>query len=166
MSRLHIDGGSMATLERHLRTGPDEQLAFLLARWDGDDARVFELRLVEPSRFDVQLPWHLTLGDEERGAVIKWAHDAGGALVEVHAHLAGDPAAFSSADRAGLDQFVPHVWWRLGRRPYVALVVADTTFDAVVWRSGPEVPEALEALVIDGREERRPTGLTLRQSHR
>jgi hypothetical protein len=69
-------------------------------------------------------------------------------------------------DWMGLDQFVPHVWWRLGHRPYVALVFGETTFDAVVWRAGPEAPEPLEGLRVDDQETRRPTGLSLLQDDR
>ena len=37
-------------------------------------------------------------------------------------HRQGDPAEFSASDRKGLESFVPHVWWRLRHRPYLALV--------------------------------------------
>ncbi len=150
-------------LERHLESGVAEQLAFMLAAWDGDEARVVDLRLVASAAFDLQTPWHLSLSDEERAAVIKWAHDRGAALVEAHVHRRGDPAEFSPSDRSGLDAFVPHVWWRLRHRPYVALVFAETTFDGLAWRSGPGSPESVNALRVEGRPDRRPTGGTLKR---
>lgn len=148
-------------LERHLEQGVDEQLAFMLAAWDGDEADVLDLRLVPSVAFDLQTPWHLSLSDEERAAVIKWAHDRGAALVEAHVHRRGDPAEFSASDRSGLEAFVPHVWWRLRHRPYVALVFGESTFDALVWRSDPGSPEPVNALRVEGRPDRRPTGRTL-----
>jgi len=151
-----------AEVEGHLALGPDEQLVFLVARWQGDEARAFTARLVQPSGFDLQLPWHLTLADEERAAVITWAHAADGGLIEVHVHRGPWPAEFSPSDRAGLEEFVPHVWWRLRHRPYVALVVADGTLDGLVWRDGPRTPEQLGSLRIGGRE-RFPTGRSLRR---
>jgi hypothetical protein len=137
------------------------ELAFLLVTWDGDDVRAFEHRLVARTGFDLQLPWHLALADEERASVIKWAHDREGALVEVHVHHDGDPVALSPSDRAGLNEFVPHVWWRLRHQPYMDLVFGESTFDGLVWRVGPGVPESLEALIVDGRITRMPTGRSL-----
>ena len=51
----------------------------------------------------------------------------------------------------GLEEFVPHVRWRLGGRPYAALVFAPDGFDAMVWADESGAPEPLEALrVVDG----------------
>jgi len=161
-ARLLVDGTRWTQVEKHLAAGPDEQLAFLLVRWDGEDAHAFDVRLVSPAGFDVQLPWHLALADSERAAIIKWAHDLDGALVEVHVHHNSDPAVFSPTDRVGLGEFVPHIWWRLGHRPYVALVVGGGTFDALVWRRSPHAPESLGSLVVADRPPRAPTGRSLR----
>jgi hypothetical protein len=120
------------------------------------------VREIEGTAFDVQTPWHLTLSDETRAAVIKWAHDAGEALMEVHSHMDLGPACFSPSDLLGLGDFVPHVWWRLRHRPYGALVFGDGSFDGLVWRSDPDAPEQVEALVIDGEAEWPATGRTLR----
>lgn len=149
-------------LDRHLAHGADEQLAFMLATWDGDDAEVVDIRPVEDIAFDLQTPWHLSVSDDERAAVIKWAHDRGAALIEAHVHRDADPVGFSPSDRVGLDAFVPHIWWRLRHRPYIALVFGEVTFDGIVWRTGPNAPEAVAALRVDGRNDRTPTGLSLK----
>jgi hypothetical protein len=149
-------------LERHLSQGQAEQLAFMLAIWDGPRVNVVDLRLVVSAAFDIQTPVHLSLSDDERAAVIKWAHDSDAALIEAHVHRRGDPAQFSPSDHAGLDAFVPHVWWRLRHRPYVALVFGETTFDGLAWRSDPRSPEPVTTLVVDGRPDRTSTGLTLK----
>lgn len=158
---LHIPAQIAHRLERHLSEGPDEQLAFMLAAWDGDRAAVTDLHLVANAAFDIQTPWHLSLSDEERATVIKWAHERDAALVEAHVHRQGDPAEFSASDRKGLGSFVPHVWWRLRHRPYLALVFAETTVDGLAWRIDPTTPEAVGALCVEGRSDRSPTGLTL-----
>jgi hypothetical protein len=158
---LRLTPDHMDQLERHLADGDDEQLAFLLAHWQGDDAIAVDLRLISSGAFDVQTPWHLALSDQERATVIKWAHDHEASLVEAHVHRDGDPARFSPSDWMGLEAFVPHVWWRLRHRPYLALVFGETTFDGLAWRTDPESPEAFEGLVVEGRTDRCATGLSL-----
>ena len=160
-TRLILEKADAARLADHLAEGEDEQLAFMLVEWDGNQARVVELRLVENAAFDLQTPWHITLGDDAVGEVIRWAHEAGLSLVEAHVHREGDPAAFSPSDRGGLDAFVPHVWWRLRHRPYIALVFGESTFDALVWRRDAATPERLDALIVPGADDRIPTGLSL-----
>jgi hypothetical protein len=149
-----------AKLDRHLASGQKEQLAFLLCQWAGDVASVFDFRAVGGATFDLQTPWHLSLSDEERAAVIKWAHDRGGCLIEAHAHRLGTAAAFSPTDLIGLAAFVPHVWWRLRHRPYAALVFDGDTFDGLAWRAEPRSPERVERLVAEGRPDLLATGLT------
>jgi hypothetical protein len=158
---LRISAERMEELNGHLEQGDDEQLAFLLAHWVGDVATIIDIRTVPASRLDIQTPWHLSLSDEERAAVIKWAHEREASLVEAHVHRSAYPAQFSPTDLSGLDAFVPHVWWRLRHRPYVALVFGDTTFDALVWRLGPTSPEALDAIDVVGAHRRAPTGRSL-----
>jgi hypothetical protein len=158
---LSIPSAMWEQVVDHLASGPEEQLAFMLVRWDGDLGQVFDLRLVRASGFDLQLPWHISLADEERAEVIGWAHEGNGALLEMDVHRGPWPARFSASDKEGLDEFVPHVWWRLRHRPYAALVMGEQGFDALVWRSGPGEPEQLTKLLVDGRSAARPTGLSL-----
>lgn len=158
---LEISVEQFARLTEHLAAGPDEQLAFLLARWREDVATVAGVRLIEARSFDLQTPWHLSLSDQERAAVIKWAHDNDASLIEAHVHRGSHPAEFSGSDWSGLDAFVPHVWWRLRHRPYIALVFADSTFDGLVWRMDPTTPETLAGLVVGDRPADLPTGRSL-----
>jgi hypothetical protein len=158
---LEISDEQFDRLTRHLASGPDEQLAFLLARWHEDVAKVTDLRLIEARSFDLQTPWHLSLSDDERAAVIKWTHDNDASLIEAHVHRGWHAAEFSGSDWSGLDAFVPHVWWRLRHRPYIALVFADSTFDALVWRTDATTPETLAGLVVRDRPAQRPTGRSL-----
>jgi len=66
---------------------------------------------------------------------------------ECHAHPGWRPAVFSIYDFEGFSEFVPHVRWRLQDRPYAAIVVAGTTFDALAWiEPGNPTPVAVDAV--------------------
>jgi hypothetical protein len=104
----------------------------------------------------------LELTDEMRGRIIKRAHDLGSSLVEFHSHPASRWAEFSPSDRVGLREFVPHVWWRLKGRPYVAVVVAPLSFDGLVWLSNGHTPQLLDEIHV-GRKVLRPTGRSLKR---
>lgn len=144
-----------------------EQAAFLFAQLEaeGDEAcfRAVEADLLGPGDFAIQTGFHIELADEARIRVIKRAHALGASLVELHSHLGPWPAAFSPSDFAGLRETVPHMRWRLKRRPYVALVVAAQSFDALVWthENGLEASPLENIRVGDRRVV--PTGRSLRE---
>lgn len=143
-----------------------EEAAFVFARehTEGND-RVFqfvEWFPVRPEAFEVNSPYYLELADETRAKVIKRAHDLGASIVEFHSHLGPWRASFSESDRAGFEDFVPHVWWRLRGRPYLAVVVTSSGFDALIWITDPRLPEPLTA-IRSGRKLLQPTRLTLRK---
>ena len=138
-----------------------EEVAFLFAQYDGANGgafRVVEWYAVPPEGFAFCSAWHFELSDETRAYVIKRAHDLDASLIEAHSHDEPDPPAFSPSDLYGFTEFVPHVWWRLKRRPYSALVVSPGGLDGFVWRQRPDVPERLVAVEAEGR--------ILRASHR
>ena len=146
----------------HLRATETEQVAFLFtdASVLGEPLRVSELYQVPPESFELQSAYHVTLADDVRGYVIGRAWQLGGCLVEVHSHVGGDPVSFSHSDMWGFKEWVPHVRWRLRGRPYVALVFAEDSFDALVWEQGREGPGPLAGVLVDGNESRAPTGIT------
>ena len=45
--------------------------------------------------------------------------------------------------------WVPHLFWRLRRRPYAALVTAGDTFDALAWVEAADLPEQTERIELD-----------------
>jgi hypothetical protein len=133
----------------HLR-GRIEQVGFFLADYD-EEHRAFvmhEWRPMPPEAFEFQSAYHVTLRDEVRPEVIRWAWDAGASLVEVHSHGDEGVASFSPSDVWGLQEWVPHVRWRLGGRPYAAIVTAGDTFDALAWVE-PDAPEQVVRLEVD-----------------
>lgn len=89
---------------------------------------------------------YLHLTDEARIRVIKHAHSTDTCLVEFHSHPFPFPAKFSYADKIGLDQLVPHLWWRLKHRPFLAVVVAPDDFDGIAWIESPQMPVPLKSM--------------------
>ncbi|MDD5308696.1 MAG: hypothetical protein PHU25_15370 [Deltaproteobacteria bacterium] len=141
----------------------DEEAAFLFVR---DDIGVADRTMallewipVERAGFAYQSAGYLELADEVRPEVIKRAHDLGACIVEMHSHPSPWPAAFSPTDLAGLEEFVPHVRWRLKRRPYVAIVMAPSGFDALAWTDESGKPEPISGLLVAGNL-LRPSGIT------
>jgi hypothetical protein len=165
MMSLSIPAAIYDDLLAHLSSSRVEQVAFLFTEplVDGPPLRVAEIYAVPRAGFDVQTGYHVALTDAVRGEVIKRAHDVGGCLVEVHSHGGGPSVWFSGSDLYGFEDWVPHVRWRLRRRPYVALVFAGEAFDALVWEGEDDAPTPLCRLEIDGRESQAPSGITLRR---
>ena len=141
-----------------------EQAAFLFGRCERTKHQayftVIETRKLGPKDFAVQEGHYIELTDTARAALIKRAHDFGASLIEIHTHLGSRPAEFSPSDCIGLSETVPHMWWRLRSRPYLALVVTESGFDALVWLDSPKVPRVLDALLV-GAKIIRPTNLSL-----
>jgi hypothetical protein len=161
--RLSFPGEIYAILVEHLGQAETEQAAFLFTSPPtvDDELRVVDLYLVPTDGFEVQSEYHIMLADDQRGVIISRAWEIGGAVVEAHSHAGTEPPSFSWSDMAGLSEWVPHVRWRLRRRPYVALVFNYGRFDALVWRDDQE-PEPLDRIDVDGRATVFPTSLTYR----
>jgi len=135
----------------HLR-GHIEQVGFFLADFDAE-RNVFvlrEWRPMAPESFEYQSAYHVTLRDEMRPEIIKWAWDAAACLIEVHSHGDGGIAWFSPSDLYGFDEWVPHVRWRLRGRPYAAIVTAGDSFDALAWLGDGKDPVQVTTLEVDG----------------
>jgi hypothetical protein len=146
----------------HLQ-GRIEQVGFFLADFDGA-TRTFvlrEWRAIPPEGFEYQSAYHVTLTDEMKTDVIRWASDAGASLVEAHSHADFGRARFSPSDLWGFREWVPHLFWRLRARPYAALVTAGGSFDALAWMDGPDKPEQVERIQLDDGTVVMPTRQTL-----
>lgn len=103
---------------------------------------------------------YLELSDACRARLIKRAHDTGYCPLEFHSHLGDEPPAFSLADKRGLEEFVPHIRWRLRQRPYTAIVVSRGGFDGLVWAKDGSDPLPLTAITVD-HQRLEPSRLTL-----
>jgi hypothetical protein len=165
MRTLEIPHETSERLRRYLDTDR-ERMAFLLASPGGGDHWIVrdEQYLVDGDDYDYQGPFGMELADHIRPDVIGWAHGAGFALVEVHAHLLPAPTSFSPTDLSGLADVVPHMLWRLPGRPYTALVFGLTDVDALTWETADK-PNAVESVLL-GNETRMPTGIGASQLSR
>ena len=112
-----------------------------------------------PREFAFRSSYHLELTDQAQARIIKRAADLGTSLVEMHSHTGSWPAAFSASDMVGLSEFVPHVLWRLRKKPYFAIVVARGSFDGLVWLGDGESPQRLDGIAV-GTSVMKPTGLS------
>jgi hypothetical protein len=119
-----------------------------------------EWRAIRADGFESRSNFHLVLRDDTRAEIIKWAWDSGASLVEVHSHDFG-LARFSPSDLDGLEDWVPHLWWRLRGRPYGAIVIDGETIDALAWIDDDHTPEQVIDLTVEGGEVVASTELTL-----
>jgi hypothetical protein len=142
--------------------GQGAGVAFVGTVSSGDDlvaSAIFPQRVDD---LDFADPFHEALSDAGRGRLIAWAHDLGYGLAEFHRHGAFAAACFSWIDLAELPGWAAHIGWRLPGRPYVAIVVAGESLDALLWPTGDATPIGMSAINF-GRVPIRPTGLSLQR---
>ena len=153
---LHLPTRDYKAIWDHLLSGPLEQesAGFLFVQRDPEPN---ELRFIPidwypvPSDgYSVRNDFHFELTDHTRRYVIKRAHDLGASVVEFHSHEGPWPACFSDSDLWGLREFVPHMWWRLRGRPYMAIVVTDRDFDGLAWIEAPDTPQPVSGIIVEG----------------
>lgn len=152
------------------RTMAVEEAGFIFAEVIAQDGHIlFEFRdwyHVRPGDCEIQSAGHIALNDEMRPRMIKRAHDLGCTIIEIHSHLGEKGAEFSASDLYGFTEFVPHVRWRLGGKPYAAIVLTRSDFDAMAWHNGSTRPVPVSDIKVPRffwRRRFRPTGATLRR---
>lgn len=163
---LAVDAPTWDRLRTHLFQDDVEQAAMIFAGAENGAGGVHfvaqEMELLQPADFDYQSAYHISLTDDARGRIIKRAWDLKLSIVEFHSHVGPfATAAFSSSDRAGLSEFVPHVRWRLRGAPYAAIVMTSEAFDGLVWSSDAVQGQGLEHIRV-GDTTLVPTALSLR----
>jgi len=162
---LDLPRNSFLGIKKHLlpEGNDNEQAVFAFAKTKNTNGicsfKIIDWEPIAPRDFFYHTEFYLELSDEKRGQIIKKAHDLKASLVEWHSHPGIFPAAFSSSDLSGLKEFVPHVMWRLNRRPYAAIVVTPRDFDGLAWYNEAD-PYQIHAIKI-GSQLLKPTGETL-----
>lgn len=141
-----------------------EQVVFLsINPVQNDDKIIFDVKdfyLVPEAELD-QSQYSVTLKHEAQARIIKWAWDNDASLAEIHSHpFIKKGVCFSCSDLAGFNEFVPHIWWRLENKPYIAIVFGRNDFDALVWIDNPHFEQSLQGLLI-GNVLLKPTNKTL-----
>lgn len=142
----------------------NEDAAFLYVRQKTEDKATAFHYLdwipVPASGFFTRSPYYFELTDQMRAAVIKKAHELNASIVELHSHKGDHLAEFSTSDLLGFREFIPHVWWRLKGRPYIAVVVSRASFDALAWIKDPKIPQRINWIVTES-SVLEPTNLTI-----
>ena len=102
--------------------------------------------------------YHIELAEETFSRMIVKAAKEQAVLCEVHSHPLSDKGVkFSGSDFYGFKECVPHIWWRLGKRPYLAIVFGQSDIDALVWCQSPEHPSKVDRIVLDNNHFIKPT---------
>lgn len=162
-AKVRLTDHQFAELRRHLRE--PERVAFMYAEVQDGCFIVEEVEPMIGDDISSQSDLHVVLHDDIRPRLISRASAHGRSLIEAHSHGPYGHAAFSPSDLLGFSEWVPHLWWRLKGRPYVALVMAGAQWDALAWIDGPRNPEAVaEIEVVADNESTRiaPTSATIR----
>lgn len=114
---------------------------------------------VKSHEYQYRSKGYVELKDKMRQKIIKKAFDIDAAIIETHSHICSKSACFSPTDLEGFKEFVPHVWWRLNKKPYAAIVFSKSDFDAFIWVDNPQQHNRLTRIDVDG-QHLYPTGLT------
>jgi hypothetical protein len=149
---IHMAASIHADVLKHLFPKGDkrEQGGFLFCQFD-DDAQTFKVMEWMPlkgSDYAWQERDYLELSDQTRAGLIKKAHDMGACLVEIHCHPGQTKVAFSLADWMGFQDFVPHIRWRLAKKPYGALVYGYDCVDGFAWVDDNRSPISISGIQI------------------
>lgn len=147
--KTSLEDTAFAYVRPHRNNG---QLIFEVVDWDP----------IHESNYESRSAYHLSLSFETQGKVIKKAHDLNASLVEFHSHSGYFPVKFSYSDFTGFEEFVPHVWWRLNGKPYIAIVFNQNGFDGLVWIENPNTPQQLNSIIVDSKK-LQPTQRTLKE---
>lgn len=165
---LYIQKETYHKIRNHVISSNLEGAAFAYARsTKQNNSLVFECfdwDPVDDNGFESRSEFHLMLTDRMRAHIIKRAHDLRASLVEFHSHSNDLPVKFSLSDLQGFGEFIPHVWWRLDDKPYVAVVFNESSFDGLIWHKNPTSPEQLKGIIVN-EQYLNPTKLTLKEAN-
>ena len=156
---------SLAKLRSNLfPTNSDtEHVVFLFAKVKETTFLTLDFIVLQPSDFDYQSSYHINVKSDVISQLIKSAHDTNTSLIEIHSHIDQPKAKFSYSDWSGFEDFVPHILWRLPKRPYGALVFADNSFDGLYWKNSFNEYRSINK-IIDGSDVINSTGLSQKPS--
>lgn len=166
MNKIYLKtaGPIFKKIKDFLLQDSEERVIFLLTNKTSEITKIiFEIKdiyLVPQNEID-QSSYSVRLKQISQAKIIKWAWDSGFSLAEIHSHpFSNKNTTFSYSDVVGLKEFVPHVWWRLKNKPYIAMVFGKRDYDALVWIDSPHSPKKLEGVLVENKLFR-PTNSTL-----
>lgn len=154
-----------SVLHRHFFQNELEQGAFLFAEAKRSRGRlnlvVADYYLVPPHGWEVQAEIYLQMKDSERAKIMKLAREKDLCAIDCHSHpRASDDVWFSPSDIAGITEFAQYAKWKLGGKPFAAMVWGEESVDAVLWQEDFDGGQRVGAVKILGDPEQiiTPTG--------
>ena len=167
MIRVNFTPRSYQDILAYIQKTKTEQVVFLFlaptAESQTTSYDVVDYYLVPSHELIFESQYHAELTEEAQAKVIKMAWDKQLILGEIHSHPGSyEGTTFSPSDLNGFKDFVPHIWWRLKGKPYVAFVFGKGEFDSLVWLSNPHDPSDVAEILTEGKPHV-PTGNTLRR---
>jgi hypothetical protein len=155
MNIIEIPPKIHAVVARHFFQNELEQGAFLFARDDSDAGGLKlvaeDYYLVPPSGWEHQGDIYLQMRDTERGKIMQMARAKGACAIDCHSHPHADTDVwFSPSDVHGIGEFAPYARWKLGGRPFAAIVWGERSVDAIAWRGDFKQALAVDEIRIGG----------------
>lgn len=152
---IEIDKSSYQNIRNFLFQDQSEHVVFLLANPVIEPTKITfkvdKYNLI-PDQDTDNSAYDLKLKEDAQAKIIKWAWDNKACLIEIHSHPVYKVAtSFSSYDLDGFEEFVPHVWWRLKGKPYIALVFGQMDYDSLAWIDNPNDSVAIEGILVNGK---------------
>jgi hypothetical protein len=164
-NNIIIPSGVAETLRRHFFQNDLEQGAFLFAEARRESRKlnlvVTEFYIVPASGWEVQAEIYLEMKDSERAKIMKLAREKNLCAIDCHSHPhASDDVWFSPSDVAGITEFAQYAKWKLGGKPFAAMVWGEQSVDAVLWQEDFSEAQRLAAVNIVGNSNQTliPTG--------
>ena len=114
---------------------------------------------VSPDGYAVRNEFHFELTDQVRAHVIKRAHDLGASIVEVHSHGGPMAGCFFTQRSIGISRVCTACVVASEGAPLSGTGRHKAGFDGLAWIGGPDDPQRLEGIVVDG-QMLTPTGLS------
>ncbi len=144
-----------AQLRKHLFQSEVEQGAFLYAmveeKRDELTLKVVDFYMVPKEGWQVQKDVYLEMKDSERAKIMQRARKGGYAVIDCHSHPGSEGAVeFSPSDKNGIADFAVYAKWKLGAKPFAAIVFGEASLDAVVWHDDFKRALAVDAVQITG----------------
>ncbi len=163
---IKIDTFSYGEIRKHLLQNDLEQVCFLYYENIFDGVKIIldikDYYLVVPNEYAYQSGFHVEIKESCQTKIIKTAWDKKLSLGEIHSHPTSLRAFFSQSDLLGFQEFVPHIWWRLKKGPYLAIVLTKMELDALVWIKNAKWDRAVNKIEV-GSSVIRPSNTTIKQ---
>ena len=153
--KISIPSSIVETLRRHFFQNEVEQGAFLFAEAKRENGKlnlvVADYYLVPASGWEVQAEVYLQMRDSERAKIMKLAREKNLCAIDCHSHpRVSDDVWFSPSDVAGITEFAQYAKWKLGGKPFAAMVWGEESVDAVLWQEAFSEAQPLAAVQIVG----------------